>query len=216
MLHCQEQSVPQNVLNFTGTAVTVCGFCTPDLWFALIWKWYSLLYVQLKAAISNGAPVDTLRTVFSSKSHAHCLFASAELAGVVLEVYKEAGAQAWQSLLSCLHSTCCNCAAKYALAIPSLKFLWKELCGECRHAMRAGTGDYSLVVMGCEVVMIILVASVACKTPSHSDGIVYYLVAEPHSWCCAVLCCAVLCCAVLCCAVLCCAVLRCAVLSCAA
>ncbi len=158
--------------------------------------------VQLKVAIFSCAPVDTLCTTFSSKSHAHCLFAGAELACVVLEVYKEAGAMACHSLTSFLHSAYQHCAANYALAIPMLKFLWKELCGECRHAMRAGTGDYSIVVMGCEMGVVMLVASVACKASSHTADAICYLVAEPHTWCCAVLCCAVVCCAVLCCAVL--------------
>ncbi len=152
-------------------------------------------------------------TTFSSKSHAHWLFAGAELACVVLEIYKEAGAMACHSLTSYLHVTYTRCATTLAEAIPILKFLWKELCGECRHAIRAGTGDYTIVVMGCEMVVMMLVASVACKASSHTAGTICYLVAEPYSLCCAVLCCAVLCCAVLCCAVLCCAV--CAVLCCA-
>ncbi len=158
--------------------------------------------VQLKAAIFNSAPVDTMRTVSSSNSLAHWLFAGAELAGEVLEVYKEAGAIACHSLLSWLHSACRHCAANYALAGPVLKVLWRELCGDCQHAMRAGTGDYNIVVMGCEMVVLVLVASVACKASSHTAGIVCCLIAEPHSWCCAVLGWAVLCWAGLCCAVL--------------
>ena len=111
------------------------------------------------------APVDALCTVFSGKSHAQWLFVGAELAGVIMEVYKEAGAMAWHSLASCLHSAWRHCAANYALIILVLNFLWKELCGDCRHGMRAGTGDYSTVVMGCEMVVVMLVASVACKAP---------------------------------------------------
>ena len=108
---------------------------------------------------------------------------------------------ACHSLTSYLHVTYTRCATTLAEAIPILKFLWKELCGECQHAIRAGTGDYTIVVMGCEMVVMMLVASVACKASSHTAGTICYLVAEPYSLCCAVLC--VLCCAVLC--VLCCA-----------
>jgi len=94
-------------------------------------------------------------------------FVGAELAGEVMEVYKEAGAQAWHSLVSCLHSACSHCATNYALALPVLKFLWKELCGDCPRAMRTLTGDFSAVVMGCEMVVLLLVASVVCKYSFH-------------------------------------------------
>ena len=115
--------------------------------------------------VSSTLTLFTLCIRLTSKSHAHWLFADAELTGEVMVVYKEAVALAWHSLASCLHSACRHCAAKYALAIPMLKFLWKELCGDCRHGMRAGTGDYSTVVMGCEMVVVMLVASVACMAP---------------------------------------------------
>ena len=92
-----------------------------------------------------------------------------------MEVYKEAGAMAWHSLASQLHSACRYCAAIFAEGIIILNFLWKELCGDCQHAMRAATGDYSVVVMGCELLVMMLVASVACKPPSHSANDVCYL-----------------------------------------
>jgi len=90
------------------------------------------------------------------------------LYGEVMEVYKEAGAQAWHSLVSRLHSACSHCATNYALALPVLKFLWKELCGDCLRAMRTLTGDFSAVVMGCEIFVLLLVASVVCEYSSHS------------------------------------------------
>lgn len=86
-------------------------------------------------------------------------FAGAELAGKVMEMYKEA----WHSLAFRLHSAYRHCAASYALAIPVLKFLWKELCGDCRRAMQAATGDYSIVVVGCETLVLLLVATVMCE-----------------------------------------------------
>ncbi|KAL0032764.1 hypothetical protein WJX79_008758 [Trebouxia sp. C0005] len=79
-----------------------------------------------------------------------------ELAGKVMEMYKEA----WHSLAFRLHSAYRHCAASYALAIAVLKFLWKELCGDCRRAMQAATGDYSIVVVGCETLVLLLVATV--------------------------------------------------------
>ena len=168
--------MPQYVLNFTQAAATFCRICTPDLCLvcscpslevleARKERRTALQSVQLKAAIFNSAPVDTMRTVSSSNSHAHWLFAGAELACVVLEIYKEAGAMACHSLASCLHSAYSRCATIFAEASPVLMFLWKELCGDCQHAMQAATGDYSIVVMGCEMVVMILVASVACKAP---------------------------------------------------
>ena len=90
-------------------------------------------------------------------------FAGAELAGEVMEVYKEAGAMAWHSLASQLHSACRYCAAIFAEGIIILNFLWKELCGDCQRAMRALTGNFSAVVMGCEMVMLLLVAFVVCE-----------------------------------------------------
>ncbi len=95
------------------------------------------------------------------------VFVGAELAGEVMEVYKEAGAMAWHSLPSCLHSAYSRCATTLAEGIIILNFLWKELCGDCQCAMRALTGDFSAVVMGCEMVVLLLVASVVCKYSSH-------------------------------------------------
>ncbi|DBA98762.1 TPA: hypothetical protein ACH3X1_014532 [Trebouxia sp. C0004] len=83
-----------------------------------------------------------------------------EVAGEVMEVYKEAGALASHTLAPRLHSACRHCAANLAEAIIILKFLWKELCGDCRHAVRTLTGNFSAVVMGCELVVLLLVASV--------------------------------------------------------
>jgi len=72
-------------------------------------------------------------------------FVGAELASEVMEIYKEAGAMACHSLTSYLHSAYTRCATTCAEASPVLKFLWKELCGDCQRAMRAVTGDMSAV-----------------------------------------------------------------------
>ncbi len=37
------------------------------------------------------------------------------------------------------------------------------LCADCQYAMRAGTRDSNIAVMGRETVMMVLVASVTCK-----------------------------------------------------
>ncbi len=95
-------------------------------------------------------------------------FVGAELASEVMETYKEAGAMACHSLVTRLHSAYSHCDTKYAMAIPILKFLWNELCGDFERAMRAFTGDFSIVVMGCEVVVLLLMASVVCEYSSHS------------------------------------------------
>ena len=84
-----------------------------------------------------------------------------------MEVYKEAGAMAWHSLASCLHSAYSCCATTLAEATAMLRFLWKELCGDCQRAMRALTGGFSAVVMGCEMVVLLLVASVVCEYSCH-------------------------------------------------
>ena len=94
-------------------------------------------------------------------------FVDAELADEVLEFYKEAGAMACHSLVTWLHSAYNHCATNYALAVAVLKFWWKELCGDCQRAMRALTGDFSAVVMGCKMVVLLLVASVVCKYSFH-------------------------------------------------
>lgn len=88
---------------------------------------------------------------------------------------------ACHSLTSRLHSLHRQCAVNLAEGIIILKFLWKELCGDCLHAMRAATGDYSAVVMGCEMMVMILVASLACKAPSHRDTVCYN-VDQPHCY----------------------------------
>ncbi len=95
-------------------------------------------------------------------------FVGAELVGEVMEIYKEAGAMACHSLTSYLHSAYSRCATTFVEAIPVLKFLWKELCGDFERAIRAVTGDFSAVVMGCEMVVLLLVASVVCEYSSHS------------------------------------------------
>ncbi len=94
-------------------------------------------------------------------------FAGAELASEVMEIYREAAAMACHSMVTRLHSAYSHCATNYALAIPVLKFLWKELCGDFLRAMRALTGDFSAVVMGCEMVVMLLVASVMCEYSFH-------------------------------------------------
>ncbi len=93
-------------------------------------------------------------------------FAGAE----VTEVYKEAGSLAWHTLASWLRSAFSHCATNLVEGITIVKFLWKELCGDCQHAMRAVTGDFSFVVMGCEMVMLLLVASVVCECSSLIDS----------------------------------------------
>jgi len=121
-------------------------------------------------------PLLTLCTAFCGLSHARRLFAGAEVAGEVMQVYKEAGASAWHTLASWLHSACSHCASNLVVASPTLKFLWKEFCVDCQHPLRAATGDFSAVVMGCEMVVLLLVAFVACGYSSHSAGTVCYLV----------------------------------------
>ena len=90
-------------------------------------------------------------------------FVGAELAGEVMEIFTEAGAMACHSLTSCLRSACQHCDANYARAGPTLNIWWKELCDDCRHAMGVVTGDFSAVVTGCEMVVLLLVASVMCE-----------------------------------------------------
>ena len=74
---------------------------------------------------------------------------------------------ACRSLTSYLHSAYSRCATTFVEAIPVLKFLWKEPCGDCQRAMRAVTGDFNAVVMACETVVLLLVASVMCEYSFH-------------------------------------------------
>ena len=71
---------------------------------------------------------------------------------------------AWQGIAAHCPAAPTRLAALYSVAAPGFQAMWDDACAAVTVGMQAATGDYSIAVMGAEFIMILLLATVVCKT----------------------------------------------------